>query len=185
MNKNQLKELIKEDRKIYTLDSFLKNFIRQKNYKYMKIGKFVILARKAGYYQNNLDKVFLNKLLCFYYKWKKNRLGERLNIEFDVKEFGRRLKIYHGNIIVNQDAIIGDDCVLHGNNCIGNKGSAEDNTCPKIGNNVEIGVGTSIIGNIVIEDNIKISANSLVNKSCLESNFIYGGIPAKKIKNIL
>ena len=72
---------------------------------------------------------------------------------------------------------------MHGNNCIGNNG-INLNKCPKIGNNVDIGYGATIIGDIEIADNIIIGANSLVNKSFLESNIIIAGIPARKIKNI-
>lgn len=50
-----------------------------------------------------------------------------------------------------------------------------------IGNNVWIGNNVSIIGNVVIGDGVVVGANSVVNKN-LESNCIYAGIPAKKIK---
>lgn len=72
---------------------------------------------------------------------------------------------------------------MHGNNCIGNDGITDE--CPKIGNNVDIGYGSIIIGNITIADNVKIGANSLVNKDCLEENVILIGSPAikRKIKN--
>lgn len=73
----------------------------------------------------------------------------------------------------------GDNCQLHGNNCIGNNLKSE--LCPKIGNNVDIGVGANIIGDIKISNNVTIGANSLVNKSIKEENAIFAGIPAKKI----
>ena len=163
-----------------------KNIIRRYTYfRFMRYGKFVMLARKTGWYELNMNKSFLYKVLAFYYKRKKNKLGEKLNIEFDLKEFGRRLKIYHGNIVVNGSSVIGDDCELHGNNCIGNKGPRFDlDACPILGNSVVVGYGSNIIGKISIANNTIISANTLVNKNIIEEGYIYGGIPAKLIKGI-
>ena len=78
--------------------------------------------------------------------------------------------------------MIGDDCELYGDNCIGNKGSQADPLdAPILGNNVSIGVGTKIIGKIYIADNVKISSMSLINKNIIDKGALYGGVPAKKI----
>jgi serine O-acetyltransferase len=52
---------------------------------------------------------------------------------------------------------------------------------PQIGNNVYIGPGAKIFGEIVIADNIAIGANSVVNKSFYEKGISIAGVPAKKI----
>ena len=62
-------------------------------------------------------------------------------------------------------------CQLHGNNCIGNN-RKEDERAPHIGNNVEIGVGAKIIGDIYVVDNVKIGANAVVVKSCFTNGAI-------------
>ena len=59
--------------------------------------------------------------------------------------------------------------------------SRDDVSAPQIGNNVYIGPGAKIFGDIVIADNIAIGANSVVNKSFYEKNISIAGIPAKKI----
>lgn len=53
----------------------------------------------------------------------------------------------------------------------------------KIGNNVYIGINSTILPGVVIGDNVIVGAGSIVTKS-LESNHVYAGIPAKKIKTI-
>lgn len=53
----------------------------------------------------------------------------------------------------------------------------------KIGNNVFIGVKTTILKGAQIGDNVIIGANSLVNKK-LEANAVYAGNPAKYIMSI-
>ena len=109
-----------------------------------------------------------------------NNISSKYGIELYGK-YGNQLRIWHGPIVINSLVQIGDNCQLHGNNCIGTNGTSEE--CAKIGNNVEVGFGTTIIGNISICDNVIIGANSLVNKS-IEEPGIYAGIPAKKIKGI-
>lgn len=53
----------------------------------------------------------------------------------------------------------------------------------KIGNNVYIGINSTILPGVIIGDNVIVGAGSIVTKS-LESNYVYAGIPAKKIKTI-
>jgi len=52
-----------------------------------------------------------------------------------------------------------------------------------IGNDVWIGSGCRILAGVNISERVVIAAGAVVNKNC-ESNFVYGGIPAKIIKDI-
>jgi serine O-acetyltransferase len=53
---------------------------------------------------------------------------------------------------------------------------------PKIGNNVYIGPGAVIYGNIEIADGCYIGANAVVNKSFLEPNSVIAGVPGRVLK---
>ncbi|WP_429218176.1 acyltransferase [Aeromonas veronii] len=53
----------------------------------------------------------------------------------------------------------------------------------KIGNNVYIGMNSMILPGVTVEDNVIIAAGSVVTKS-LKMNAVYGGIPARKIKDL-
>lgn len=128
----------------------------------------------------------LNKIGCAFYTRKKNILGEKLGIEMGPNEFGRRIRIYHNNIVINAGAIIGNDCELYGDNCIGNKGSdSMPLDAPILGNGVSVGVGAKIIGKVQIVDNVQVSSMSLVNKDIYEEGALYGGVPAKIIKTMI
>lgn len=95
--------------------------------------------------------------------------------------FGKGLQIYHhGSIIVNGKARVGENCQLHGNNCIGNNGKTWG--APVIGNNVDIGFGAVIIGEIELADDIKVAAGAVVVKSCTVSGTTLAGVPAKPVK---
>jgi len=54
----------------------------------------------------------------------------------------------------------------------------------EIGNSVWIGTNVIILPGVIISNNIIIAAGSVVTKSLLDQNYIYAGIPAKKIKKI-
>lgn len=53
----------------------------------------------------------------------------------------------------------------------------------KIGNNVYIGINSTILPGVEIGDNVIVGAGSIVTRS-LESNYVYAGVPAKRIKTI-
>ncbi len=108
-----------------------------------------------------------------------------IDIPYNVK-IGENFTIHHPiGIIINPDTVIGNNCEIRQNTTIGNKGfKGSDNNSPIIGNNVNIGANSVIIGPITIGDNIIIGAGSVVTKS-FEGNCIIAGNPAKIIKNII
>lgn len=53
----------------------------------------------------------------------------------------------------------------------------------EIGNNVFIGVNSTILKNTIIDDNVIIGAGSIVSGH-IESNSVYAGVPAKKIMTL-
>lgn len=50
-----------------------------------------------------------------------------------------------------------------------------------LGNNVFVGTGAKLLGDITIADNVKIGANSVVIESIHEAGTVWAGIPAKRI----
>lgn len=183
MTKKELKDIIIEDKQYY-YGSFKKYIGRVLTHNPLyRRGKYIIICRKAAFY--NKQGSLMGKVLSLYYRRKKNILGEKLHIELGPEEFGRRLRIYHNDIIVNAGAVIGDDCELYGNNCIGNKGSqGEALAAPVVGNDVSFGVGASAVGHIHIPNGCKISGMTFVNKDLPYPDSLYGGVPAVFIKKL-
>ena len=179
MKKEELIARINEDKKNYRDNEPIREIYKKiTNNKEKQIEKSIICARKYRYYNENRSSM-INKIKFIYYAKKNNILSNRNQIEL-YGRFGKNLKIYHSGIIVNKSAIIGDNVKMHGLNCIGNNGI--NNKAPIIGNNVDIGVGAVILGDIEIANNITIGANAVVTKSFKEEGITIAGVPAKKIR---
>ena len=88
-------------------------------------------------------------------------------------KIGRGLRIHHfGGIIMHPSAQIKDNCTLYHGVTIGDRGGY--GKAPKIGNNVLIGAGAKIIGEIEIGDNCRIGANAVVIKSIPDGSTVFG-----------
>ena len=87
--------------------------------------------------------------------------------------------MHHGSIIVNPNVRVGEYCILHGNNCLGNNGKSQP--APHCGNRLDVGMGANLIGGIQIGNNVTVGANALVNKS-FNDNCVLVGVPAKNCK---
>ncbi|MGJ8716017.1 MAG: serine O-acetyltransferase [Maribacter stanieri] len=108
-----------------------------------------------------------------------------LGVELPYKtKVGKGLKIYHGQaLVINDGTIIGSNCTLRNSTTIGNKINIDGSTSksPKIGNNVDIGCNVSIIGPLIIGDNVIIGAGSVVVKDVPPDSIVVGN-PARVIK---
>lgn len=97
-------------------------------------------------------------------------------------KIGNRLFIDHGaGIVIGETAVIGNDCTIYHGVTLGGRGSYKVKRHPTIGNNVLIGCGATVLGNISVGDNVKIGAKALVLND-LEANNTYVGLPAKIVE---
>ncbi len=123
------------------------------------------------------------KYLFRLYERRKNLWGQRAGVEIGLNsEVGAGVNIWHGGVVINGK--LGDNCILHGNNTIGNKRSGAKNDTPEIGSGVDVGAGAVIIGGITIADNCVIGAGAVVTHSCETPGSVLAGVPARVIGNI-
>lgn len=95
---------------------------------------------------------------------------------------GKRLFMDHGmGIVIGETAVIGDDCTIYHQVTLGGTGKEKLKRHPTLKNNVIVGSGSKVLGNILIGENVKIGANSVVLKD-IEDNVTVVGIPGKVIK---
>ena len=78
---------------------------------------------------------------------------------------GRRFGIVHQHgIVIAQQAVIGDDCLIRQGVTIGNGGGLRNDMphAPRLGNRVQVGVGAVLAGPIIIGDDVRIGPNAVV-----------------------
>ena len=144
------------------------------NYCWMDPLRFQLRLRKIEYLYNCCRKNPLRRVQLFILEVLNHRLATRLGFTIPKNVFGPGLCIVHyGTIVVSPFSKVGANCRIHPSTSIGDKDGA-----PILGDNVYIGPGAKLYGNITIGDNVKIGANSVVNKS-FPSDVTIVGVPAK------
>jgi len=146
------------------------------NYCWMDSVRFQRRLRSIEYLYNVRRGNIICRIWLFYLEIKNHRLATRLGFSIPKNVFGAGLCLVHyGTIVVSKDAKIGENCRIHPSTSIGYYNGA-----PTIGNNVYIGPGAKLFGNISIGNNVTIGANAVVNTD-VPDNVTVGGIPAKII----
>ena len=142
---------------------------------------FIKTLRRVEYYSNCRPLGPFGVLIGFVYKWMLRRRSMKLGFSIPINVFGPGLSIPHyGTIVVNSNARIGANCRLHVGVNIGASGGSIKAPC--LGDNVYIGPGAIIFGDIQIADNVTIGANATVNRSCGQANVVLAGSPANIVK---
>lgn len=81
-------------------------------------------------------------------------------------KIGRRFFIDHGmGVVIGATAIVGDDVMIYHDVTLGARTGGSGKRHPTIGNNVVIGAGARVIGDISVGNGVKIAANMVVTKS--------------------
>lgn len=108
-------------------------------------------------------------------------MGVKLGFDIPPNTCGPGLRINHyGNIIINPGVRIGEWCDIHQGVNIGTDFSGG---VPELGDNVWIGPGAKLYGDIVIGNKCAIGANAVVNKSFPEEGITIAGVPARKVSS--
>lgn len=82
---------------------------------------------------------------------------------------GRRFFIDHGmGVVIGETSIIGDDVMMYHDVTLGARSYKKGKRHPTIGNNVVIGAGARVIGDVTIGSGASLGANTLVTKDVPE-----------------
>lgn len=137
-------------------------------------------------------KAFLNKrefrLLVYYRQYRKSsglkkglikllnhRLGRKISIELPYSvQLGRGALFLHPyGIVINRDAVIGRNLTILKGATVGNSMTGKPGS-PVIGDNVYIGLNSSVVGGIRIGNDVMIAANTFVNFDVPDGSLVIG-----------
>lgn len=133
------------------------------------------------------------KISNFFYKKKhysiSRYISERAKRKTGIEihpgaTIGDNLFIDHGTgVVIGETAVIGNNVTMFHGVTLGGSGmpTTEKKRHPTIGNNVFIGCGAKILGNVTVGNNVKVGANSVILKD-VPSNVTVVGAPGRIVK---
>jgi serine O-acetyltransferase len=90
-------------------------------------------------------------------------------------KIGRRLFIDHGmGVVIGETSIIGDDVTLYQGVTLGGTGKEHGKRHPTLEDNVVVGGGAKILGNIIVGKNCRIGAGSVVLRNVPDNSTVVG-----------
>ena len=96
-------------------------------------------------------------------------------------KIGRRFFIDHGEgVVIGATTEIGDDVLIYQQVTLGGTGKEHGKRHPTLGNNVIVGAGAKVLGNITIGDNVRIGAGSVVIEDVPEHSTVVG-VPGRVV----
>lgn len=143
--------------------SFIIQFFRKKHF------------RQLYYYRHYNESK--SKLCKMGYRFLFHMVAIRTTVELPLTaRIGEGLLILHPcGITFNSKSVVGKNCTILKGATIGStKDDLGNNLVPVIGNNVYIGVNSTIVGNIKIGNNVLIAANSFVNFDVPDDSIVIG-----------
>ena len=130
----------------------------------------IILHRLAHKLSKHLS--LISRMVSNYNRWITG-----IEIHPDA-EIGKKIFIDHGmGIVIGETAIIGQNCHLYQGVTLGGTSTKREKRHPTLKNNVTIGAGAKLIGNITIGENAKVGAGAVVISN-VPDNATVVGVPA-------
>ena len=119
---------------------------------------------------------FWNHRLFLVGRWlsQVSRLLTGIEIHPGAK-IGRRLFIDHGmGVVIGETSIVGDDVTLYQGVTLGGTGKEHGKRHPTLEDNVVVGGGAKILGNIIVGKNCRIGAGSVVLRNIPDNSTVVG-----------
>ena len=90
-------------------------------------------------------------------------------------EIGSRLFIDHGmGVVIGETAVVGDDVTIYQGVTLGGTGKRNGKRHPTLRNNVVVGAGAQVLGNITVGENSRVGAGSVVLGDVPDNSTIVG-----------
>lgn len=148
-----MKFIIEQIKLIKSKDPAIKSYLEVLLYPSFK----VMLYYKIAHFLYTKKRYFLARYLS-------EKAKRKTGIEIHPgAKIGKNLFIDHGTgVVIGETTIIGNNVTIYHGVTLGGVSSDNVKRHPTIGNNVMIGCGAKVLGNITIGNDVKIGANAVV-----------------------
>lgn len=138
------------------------------------IGNGDSMPRFQYYYRKMQTKSFFPLKLIYKFLFKHFKAKNHIEL-FYKTQIGPGLYIGHPyEIMINRDAVIGKNVNIHKGVTIGQENRGKRKGVPVIGDNVWIGVNSTVVGKITIGNDVLIAPNSFVNCDVPDHSIVIG-----------
>ena len=148
-----MKFIIEQIKLIKSKDPAIKSYLEVLLYPSFK----VMLYYKIAHFLYTKKRYFLARYLS-------EKAKRKTGIEIHPgAKIGKNLFIDHGTgVVIGETTIIGNNVTIYHGVTLGGVSSDNVKRHPTLGNNVMIGCGAKVLGNITIGNDVKIGANAVV-----------------------
>lgn len=139
-------------------------------------GLHALVSHRVAHFFYTIHLFFLARLIS-----QVTRFTTGIEIHPGAK-IGKSFFIDHGmGVVIGETAVIGDNVLIYQGVTLGGTGLEKGKRHPTVGNNVVIGGGAKVLGNITVGDNSYIGANAVVTKD-VPANSTVVGVPGRVTK---
>lgn len=139
-------------------------------------GLHAIIFYRIAHFLHRLKIPYIPRIISQFARWLTG-----IEIHPGAK-IDRRLFIDHGmGVVIGETTIIGKNVTLYQGVTLGGTGKERGKRHPTIGDNVVIGAGAKVLGNITIGNNVQIGANAVVIKDVPDNSTVVG-VPGRIVK---
>ena len=132
-------------------------------------GVRAVIWHRIAHFFYKIHFKFLGRLCS---KWSRFKTGIEIH---PAAKIGKNLFIDHGmGVVIGETAVIGDNCTIYQGVTLGGTGKEHNKRHPTLLDNVVVGAGAAVLGNITIGNNVKIGAGAIVLKDVPDNCTVVG-----------
>lgn len=136
-------------------------------------GLQVLLFHRLAHWLLLLGVPFIPRFISHFARW---ITGIEIHPGASI---GRGVFIDHGmGVVIGETAIVGDYCLIYQGVTLGGTGKQSGKRHPTLGENVVVGAGAKVLGNLEIGNNVRIGAGSVVLRD-VPSDCTVVGVPGR------
>lgn len=165
-----LSSLVADFRAIFKNDPAARNWLEVL---FCYPGLHALTFHRLAHWLYKLDLPFLPRLISHFARF-------LTGIEIHPgAQIGKGVFIDHGmGVVIGETAIVGNNCLIYQEVTLGGTGKQSGKRHPTLGENVVVGTGAKVLGNLLIGNNVRIGAGSVVLRD-VPSDCTVVGIPGR------